>query len=257
LDEITGMIGTTITARTGQDLQTSTQELIAQSSADISKAQDKLDTLSDKRIKLEEDILALKTDNEQTKDIQTFQFVAKELNMELDKVAKWFILIIIAVFDPLAVALVLAYNTFTKRDDSETDEDPPTNTSRKKHVEDESDETVYISVPPIQQKKNVSMRELYDDGLKPMVVSESADVPESFPEPEFIKEEPKVEEPLDPDILQVPSNMIPTKEIIKVAENRRLPNSNVLATRIINTVKTDDGGIYDKDGKKLADSDTK
>jgi hypothetical protein len=44
------------------------------------------------------------------KDIRTFEFVASLFNTDLDTVAKWFIFLIIFVFDPLAIALILAYN---------------------------------------------------------------------------------------------------------------------------------------------------
>jgi len=111
LNTVTDQIGKTMTARSAQTLQESTQKLIEQSSADLSAAQSKLDKLSDKRISIEEEIMNAKINNEGSKDIQTFEFVAAELNMTLDSVAKWFIVTIIFVFDPLAVALVMAYNS--------------------------------------------------------------------------------------------------------------------------------------------------
>jgi hypothetical protein len=43
-------------------------------------------------------------------DIGTFKFVAEAFNVELDTVVKFFILVIVLVFDPLAVALILGYN---------------------------------------------------------------------------------------------------------------------------------------------------
>jgi hypothetical protein len=44
-------------------------------------------------------------------DIGTFKFVAETVGLPLDTVVKVFILIIVLVFDPLAIALILAYNT--------------------------------------------------------------------------------------------------------------------------------------------------
>lgn len=43
-------------------------------------------------------------------DIGSFKFIAKSFNQEVDNVVKWFIIVIVLVFDPVAVALVLAYN---------------------------------------------------------------------------------------------------------------------------------------------------
>jgi hypothetical protein len=64
------------------------------------------------------------------KDIRTFQFVADQFGTTLDNVAKWFILVIIFVFDPLAIALILAYNVVTYKENSEY-----TNSTNLKKVE--------------------------------------------------------------------------------------------------------------------------
>lgn len=47
-------------------------------------------------------------------DIGTFVYIAKILGTDLDTVVKWFTLIIVLVFDPLAVALVIAVNFLLK-----------------------------------------------------------------------------------------------------------------------------------------------
>ena len=44
-------------------------------------------------------------------DIGSFKFIAEAFNVKIDNIVKWFIFIIVAVFDPLAVCLVIAYNT--------------------------------------------------------------------------------------------------------------------------------------------------
>jgi phage shock protein PspC (stress-responsive transcriptional regulator) len=43
-------------------------------------------------------------------DIGTYKFIAEAFNVKIETVVKWFILIIVFVFDPLAVSLLLAYN---------------------------------------------------------------------------------------------------------------------------------------------------
>ena len=135
LDGISSQIGKTMTARSAQTLQESTQKLIEQSSDDIKSAQSKLDSLIDSKIQLENDIMDEKLNNSGAKDIQTFEFVANEFNTDLDTVAKWFIFTIIFVFDPLAVALVMAYNMIVidstnKKNEISTD------------VEDESEDEI-------------------------------------------------------------------------------------------------------------------
>lgn len=49
-------------------------------------------------------------------EIGTFVYIAKMLNTDLDTVVKWFTLAIVLVFDPLAVALIIAYNFLVRRD---------------------------------------------------------------------------------------------------------------------------------------------
>ena len=43
-------------------------------------------------------------------DVGTFKFVAKNFNLDLDSTVNWFIILIIFVFDPLAVTLLLCFN---------------------------------------------------------------------------------------------------------------------------------------------------
>ena len=47
-------------------------------------------------------------------DVGTFKFVAKNFGLELDKTVNWFIILIISVFDPLAVTLLLCFNHIVK-----------------------------------------------------------------------------------------------------------------------------------------------
>jgi len=55
-------------------------------------------------------------------DIGTYKFIAEAFNAKIETVVKYFILIIVSVFDPLAVSLLLAYNIATNRkfEDNET-----------------------------------------------------------------------------------------------------------------------------------------
>ena len=53
-------------------------------------------------------------------DIGTYKFIAEAFNLKIETVVKLFILIIVAVFDPLAVCLLLAYNISTNRKEETT-----------------------------------------------------------------------------------------------------------------------------------------
>ena len=67
--------------------------------------EDKYDKIKDNQA----DILVEKEAIRDT-DIGSFRFIAESFNLPVDTVVKWFIIVIVLVFDPVAVALVLAYN---------------------------------------------------------------------------------------------------------------------------------------------------
>lgn len=58
-------------------------------------------------------------------DIGTFVYISRAIGVELDTVVKWFILVIVLVFDPLSICLVLAYNFLVKREKPKTIQEDP------------------------------------------------------------------------------------------------------------------------------------
>lgn len=93
-----------------KQLQDQTIDMIKSADENIKTEQDKIQTTTDQMQKIDEKVNEMKFASAGNKDIQTFQFVAEQFGTTLDKVAKWFIITLIFVFDPLAVALILAYN---------------------------------------------------------------------------------------------------------------------------------------------------
>lgn len=106
-----------------QNLQNQINEQIEGLNKQMETENDKLKVSGDKISKIDEDIFKLKIENSQKKDITTFKFVADEFSTTIQKVAKWFILILIVVFDPLAIVLLLAYNISTNRNYEEDNKD--------------------------------------------------------------------------------------------------------------------------------------
>ena len=49
-------------------------------------------------------------------EIGTFIYLARSFDLPLDVVVKWFVLIIVVVFDPLAISLILAYNSIAMKE---------------------------------------------------------------------------------------------------------------------------------------------
>jgi hypothetical protein len=77
-------------------------------SAQINK---KITDLQDQNAKNNEEINKIKISNlDLEKEVGGFRFVAEAFGMELKNVVKFFIFLIVMVFDPLAVALIIAFN---------------------------------------------------------------------------------------------------------------------------------------------------
>jgi hypothetical protein len=77
-------------------------------SAQINK---KISTLQDENAKNNDEINKIKIANlDLEKEVGGFRFVAEAFGMELKNVVKFFIFLIVIVFDPLAVALIIAFN---------------------------------------------------------------------------------------------------------------------------------------------------
>jgi len=55
-------------------------------------------------------ILEKEISNEQVRELGPLKYVAKSLGVEMDQVVNYFLLLIVCVFDPLAIALVIAAN---------------------------------------------------------------------------------------------------------------------------------------------------
>lgn len=133
-----------------QNIQNQINDQITDLNKQLETENDKIKTYSAKSTSVDEDIFKLKVSNSQKKDITTFKFVADQFSTTIQNVVKWFIVVLITVFDPLAVILLLAYNISTnkvyleedknyelyKKQEKSTDEPPqPSSTIVEKIVE--------------------------------------------------------------------------------------------------------------------------
>ena len=77
----------------------------------ISKINDKISDLQSQNAEETEKINQIKISNlDLEKEVGGFRFVAEAFGVELKNVVKFFIFLIVIVFDPLAVALIIAFN---------------------------------------------------------------------------------------------------------------------------------------------------
>jgi len=85
-------------------------EDMARSAEEIKGLTARVQELQTTAFEKDNELIVLNSEGNEVHDIGTFKFVAESVGLPLDTVVKLFILIIVLVFDPLAVSLVLAYN---------------------------------------------------------------------------------------------------------------------------------------------------
>jgi hypothetical protein len=85
-------------------------DLIKRTDLDLADQRKKYSDNNAELSNVDRQILESKLQTGKTKDIVTFKFVAEALGMDMNTTVKWFIMVIIVVFDPLAISLILAYN---------------------------------------------------------------------------------------------------------------------------------------------------
>lgn len=83
---------------------------ITNASKSDEKVTAKLDIVNDSIFALENKILEIKTTSTTTSELGPLKYISNLTGQPMDKIINWFLLIIIFVFDPLAIALVIAAN---------------------------------------------------------------------------------------------------------------------------------------------------
>ena len=81
----------------------------------LNEVKNKVNALNDSISIYDMKILNKQISNEDTRELGPLKYIAKSLGVEMDKVVNYFLLLIVFVFDPLAIALVIAANfAFTR-----------------------------------------------------------------------------------------------------------------------------------------------
>jgi uncharacterized protein YlxW (UPF0749 family) len=106
--------GNTSTIRNAQNQLTELNKTATTLQQEINIASARRDSLKAKSLTTD---VAITTNS----DIGTFVYISRALGVELDAVVKWFILVIVLVFDPLSICLVLAYNFLVKKESPKKD----------------------------------------------------------------------------------------------------------------------------------------
>ena len=134
------------------------QQRISVEEENRKEVQSKREVAADSLQSIQLKILDLDTDTKIGSELGPLQYLSGLLDKPMDQIINWFILIIIFVFDPLAVALVIAFNNAMKVDKGEND--------KKKVVEKRE---LYGEEPDKSEDENRKESDLWDvtlqDGL--------------------------------------------------------------------------------------------
>jgi hypothetical protein len=86
----------------------------------ISETSEKINVLQSEIVQYNDTINKIKTANiDVEREVGGFRFVAEAFGWELNTVVKFFIFLIVFVFDPMAIALVIAFNNLIKKNPQE------------------------------------------------------------------------------------------------------------------------------------------
>jgi len=138
----------------------------------IQTIQNKISSLQDSSILYTQKINEIKTNNiDIEREVGGFRFVAESFNLSLNTVVKFFIILIVFVFDPLAIALVIAFNQLLV--DKKKDETPESETNLKEFVDETT--RAHITNDDLDKlEKHLSKHVKYDTPtLQTEVVSEN------------------------------------------------------------------------------------
>jgi hypothetical protein len=115
--DVNGNLVTTTSSSTRRSLEAQLKD--AKSQRDI--VSKKIETLSDSITKLDLSVLDIQQGSDVAAEVGPLKYMAEITGKPMATIVNWFALLIIFVFDPLAVTLVIAFNTALKVDKGEDD----------------------------------------------------------------------------------------------------------------------------------------
>jgi hypothetical protein len=115
----------------------------------------KIDALNDSITKIEIQILDMESDEISGSELGAIKYLSEVLQWDIKRTANLFILILIFVFDPLAITLVIATNQAfksKKEDDDETPQVPPNNPPSDDQVEEKPEKKIWDDVKKLKEE---------------------------------------------------------------------------------------------------------
>lgn len=99
-----------VDVETGQLITTTSSRVRKMLQAELKESKTQLAALTDSITNLDLAILSQQMDNESARELGPLKYMAQLTGQGMDKIVNWFMILIIFVFDPLAIAMVVAAN---------------------------------------------------------------------------------------------------------------------------------------------------
>ena len=159
-DKETGEIITTTSSSTRRALEAQLND----SKEQRNSISIKIEALTDSITKLDLQILDMESNNEVAAEIGPLRYLSKITGKSMDVIVNWFTLLIVFVFDPLAVAMVIAINKYIGG--NKEDEVEPILSKKDVEVILDTNEN-----PPQPTEKLKEASKVYKEEVKPKVES--------------------------------------------------------------------------------------
>lgn len=188
--QLTSKKGTKGLQKNIQSVDNSTQTL----NKEISELNQKSIGLSDSIAKLEQDKLELENSTF-TSEIGPLLYLSRLTGLSMDVVVNWFILVLVSVFDPLAVSLVIAANHLKHKEKQKKippeDDNSPPPPKKEKVTEDVVDvakpsEEIKIQDVVVKKKQKIKKEK------KPLAITEEISILDEEENQRAFYEEPQI-----------------------------------------------------------------
>jgi hypothetical protein len=135
--------GNVITTANNSSIKTFSRQLESTNKAD-SIISEKLSATNDSIFSLDSKILDTKTNSGVADELGPLKYISNLTGKSLDSVVNWYIIVLMLVFDPLAIALVIAANFAFEKAKENKDEEEIIKEEIKEIIKEEIKETVNI-----------------------------------------------------------------------------------------------------------------
>jgi hypothetical protein len=126
-----------------------------------------MESLNDSITKLDLQVLDMESNNEVAAEVGPLRYLSKITGKSMDVIVNWFTLLIVFVFDPLAVAMVISINKYFGSTN------PPTNPIRKKEdveiTENDDSDWDFDEAHALDMALNGMLEDMTEDEIEELI----------------------------------------------------------------------------------------